>query len=145
MASVAALPADTGARQKRHMDHEKERKELFSKHAAQVYYYSHTVNILVSKAVWKNQIVWLQIRLIIKLWGCVCVSQSFEKKVEISEAEGQIEGQCDTTDSQTKQAQASSEGGGAGVEGPFIKLGQEEYGEHHSSIMHCRWVEIQTL
>ncbi|XP_053096123.1 WD repeat-containing protein 91 isoform X2 [Pangasianodon hypophthalmus] len=98
MAPVAATSADTGARQKRQMDHEKERKELFSKQ----------------------------------------VAQSSEKKVEISEAEGQIEGQCDTTDSPTKQAQASSEGGGSGTEQPFIKLSQEEYGEHHSSIMHCR-------
>lgn len=25
------------------------------------------------------------------------------------------------------------------MEQPFIKLSQEEYGEHHSSIMHCRF------
>uniref|UniRef100_A0A8C2WWG4 WD repeat-containing protein 91 n=1 Tax=Cyclopterus lumpus TaxID=8103 RepID=A0A8C2WWG4_CYCLU len=31
-----------------------------------------------------------------------------------------------------------AEGGGLSMEQPFIKLGQEEYGEHHSSIMHCR-------
>uniref|UniRef100_A0A3B5LNF0 WD repeat-containing protein 91 n=1 Tax=Xiphophorus couchianus TaxID=32473 RepID=A0A3B5LNF0_9TELE len=30
------------------------------------------------------------------------------------------------------------EDGGLQVEQPFIKLSQEEYGEHHSSIMHCR-------
>ncbi|KAI5091406.1 WD repeat-containing protein 91, partial [Silurus meridionalis] len=66
------------------------------------------------------------------------VAQSSEKKIEISEGEGQIEGQCDTTDSATNQAQASSEGGGSGAEQPFIKLSQEEYGEHHSSIMHCK-------
>uniref|UniRef100_A0A8C8E1D5 WD repeat-containing protein 91 n=1 Tax=Oryzias sinensis TaxID=183150 RepID=A0A8C8E1D5_9TELE len=29
-------------------------------------------------------------------------------------------------------------GGGLSVEQAFIKLSQEEYGEHHSSIMHCR-------
>uniref|UniRef100_A0A7N8WNM2 WD repeat-containing protein 91 n=1 Tax=Mastacembelus armatus TaxID=205130 RepID=A0A7N8WNM2_9TELE len=29
-------------------------------------------------------------------------------------------------------------GGGLSAEQPFIKLSQEEYGEHHSSIMHCR-------
>ncbi|KAJ0057674.1 hypothetical protein NL108_011605, partial [Boleophthalmus pectinirostris] len=29
-------------------------------------------------------------------------------------------------------------GGGVALEQPFIKLSQEEYGEHHSSIMHCR-------
>lgn len=73
----------------------------------------------------------------------VCfLSQSSEKK-EIFEAKGQSEGRCDATDSPTKPAQASGEGGGA--EQPFIKLSQEEYGEHHSSIMHCRWVEIQNL
>uniref|UniRef100_A0A3B5LNE5 WD repeat-containing protein 91 n=1 Tax=Xiphophorus couchianus TaxID=32473 RepID=A0A3B5LNE5_9TELE len=32
----------------------------------------------------------------------------------------------------------SAEDGGLQVEQPFIKLSQEEYGEHHSSIMHCR-------
>lgn len=69
--------------------------------------------------------------------------QSSEKKAELAEAEGQTEGQCDTTDSPAKQAQASSEGGG--TEQPFIKLSQEEYGEHHSSIMHCRRVDIQRL
>lgn len=31
------------------------------------------------------------------------------------------------------------EDGGLQVEQPFIKLSQEEYGEHHSSIMHCRY------
>ncbi|XP_047229147.1 WD repeat-containing protein 91 [Girardinichthys multiradiatus] len=33
---------------------------------------------------------------------------------------------------------SSREEGGLPVEQPFIKLSQEEYGEHHSSIMHCR-------
>uniref|UniRef100_A0AAQ4PH41 WD repeat-containing protein 91 n=1 Tax=Gasterosteus aculeatus aculeatus TaxID=481459 RepID=A0AAQ4PH41_GASAC len=32
----------------------------------------------------------------------------------------------------------AAEGGGLSTEQPFIKLSQEEYGEHHSSIMHCR-------
>uniref|UniRef100_A0A8C7CID1 WD repeat-containing protein 91 n=1 Tax=Oncorhynchus kisutch TaxID=8019 RepID=A0A8C7CID1_ONCKI len=40
------------------------------------------------------------------------------------------------------QTQVSGEGqrgtGVLGVEHPFIKLSQEEYGEHHSSIMYCR-------
>uniref|UniRef100_A0A4W6F2U9 WD repeat-containing protein 91 n=1 Tax=Lates calcarifer TaxID=8187 RepID=A0A4W6F2U9_LATCA len=31
-----------------------------------------------------------------------------------------------------------TEGQGLSAEQPFIKLSQEEYGEHHSSIMHCR-------
>jgi len=33
----------------------------------------------------------------------------------------------------------AAEAGGLSVEQPFIKLSQEEYGEHHSSIMHCRF------
>uniref|UniRef100_A0A8C5DLX7 WD repeat-containing protein 91 n=1 Tax=Gouania willdenowi TaxID=441366 RepID=A0A8C5DLX7_GOUWI len=33
---------------------------------------------------------------------------------------------------------AGADGGGLSAEQPFIKLSQEEYGEHHSSIMHCR-------
>lgn len=32
----------------------------------------------------------------------------------------------------------AAQGGGQSLEQPFIKLSQEEYGEHHSSIMHCR-------
>ncbi|XP_066218851.1 WD repeat-containing protein 91 isoform X1 [Saccopteryx leptura] len=38
----------------------------------------------------------------------------------------------------TRTATAGPEGAGARPEQPFIVLGQEEYGEHHSSIMHCR-------
>ena len=40
----------------------------------------------------------------------------------------------------TRVPTAGPEGGGVRPEQPFIVLGQEEYGEHHSSIMHCRWV-----
>ncbi|XP_066118437.1 WD repeat-containing protein 91 isoform X2 [Saccopteryx bilineata] len=38
----------------------------------------------------------------------------------------------------TRTATAGPESAGARPEQPFIVLGQEEYGEHHSSIMHCR-------
>ncbi|XP_066502849.1 WD repeat-containing protein 91 [Hoplias malabaricus] len=94
-----ALSVDPGTgypRQKRYMDHEKERKELFSKQTA----------------------------------------QGPEKKPENSDTEAPPE--CEPSDSPTNQAQAGGEVGGAGAEQPFIKLSQEEYGEHHSSIMHCR-------
>uniref|UniRef100_A0A8C7CEX6 WD repeat-containing protein 91 n=1 Tax=Oncorhynchus kisutch TaxID=8019 RepID=A0A8C7CEX6_ONCKI len=81
-------------RQRRHQDHEKERKELFSKPQIQV---------------------------------------SPTKRGESGDPEPQLEG--GTT-------QVSGEGqrgtGVLGVEHPFIKLSQEEYGEHHSSIMYCR-------
>uniref|UniRef100_A0A8B9GY18 WD repeat-containing protein 91 n=1 Tax=Astyanax mexicanus TaxID=7994 RepID=A0A8B9GY18_ASTMX len=94
---AAAIDPSTGhPRQKRHLDHEKERKELFSKQPA----------------------------------------QGSEKKADSSDTEGQPE--TETTDSPTNQTRSGSEVGGPGVEQPFIKLSQEEYGEHHSSIMHCR-------
>ncbi|XP_043090307.1 WD repeat-containing protein 91 isoform X2 [Puntigrus tetrazona] len=61
--------------------------------------------------------------------------QSTEKKTD-SDPDAQNEAFPDQTDS-TNQARVC-EVGGAAVEQPFIKLSQEEYGEHHSSIMHCR-------
>ncbi|XP_036444513.1 WD repeat-containing protein 91 [Colossoma macropomum] len=96
---VVTIEQGTGhSRQKRQMDHEKERKELFSKQPA----------------------------------------QSSEKKAESSDTETQPE--SETSDLPTNQARVGGEvgGAGAGAEQPFIKLSQEEYGEHHSSIMHCR-------
>uniref|UniRef100_A0A8C1N6D4 WD repeat-containing protein 91 n=1 Tax=Cyprinus carpio TaxID=7962 RepID=A0A8C1N6D4_CYPCA len=58
-----------------------------------------------------------------------------EKKTD-SDLDAQTEALPDQTDS-TNQMRVC-EVGGAAVEQPFIKLSQEEYGEHHSSIMHCR-------
>uniref|UniRef100_A0A672YUF5 WD repeat-containing protein 91 n=1 Tax=Sphaeramia orbicularis TaxID=375764 RepID=A0A672YUF5_9TELE len=78
------------SRHKRIQDHEKERKELFSKPASQA-----------------------------------------EKKAEPVEAEPE------PADFSNSRAVAEG-GGGLSAEQPFIKLSQEEYGEHHSSIMHCR-------
>uniref|UniRef100_A0A672YU99 WD repeat-containing protein 91 n=1 Tax=Sphaeramia orbicularis TaxID=375764 RepID=A0A672YU99_9TELE len=72
------------SRHKRIQDHEKERKELFSKPASQV-------------------------------------PEGFEHLCDFSNSRAVAEG-----------------GGGLSAEQPFIKLSQEEYGEHHSSIMHCR-------
>lgn len=46
-------------------------------------------------------------------------------------------------ESLTRVPAAGPEGGGVRPEQPFIVLGQEEYGEHHSSIMHCRWAQGQ--
>uniref|UniRef100_A0A8C2PXD9 WD repeat-containing protein 91 n=1 Tax=Cyprinus carpio TaxID=7962 RepID=A0A8C2PXD9_CYPCA len=60
---------------------------------------------------------------------------SLEKKTD-SDLDAQTEALPDQTDS-TNQMRVC-EVGGAAVEQPFIKLSQEEYGEHHSSIMHCR-------
>uniref|UniRef100_A0A3P9HZP7 WD repeat-containing protein 91 n=1 Tax=Oryzias latipes TaxID=8090 RepID=A0A3P9HZP7_ORYLA len=42
------------------------------------------------------------------------------------------------TNSCSSGAETGGGGGGLSVEQAFIKLSQEEYGEHHSSIMHCR-------
>lgn len=43
VAFISATSADAGSRQKRQMDHETERKELFSKHATQVRYFRLTL------------------------------------------------------------------------------------------------------
>uniref|UniRef100_A0A8P4FWK1 WD repeat-containing protein 91 n=1 Tax=Dicentrarchus labrax TaxID=13489 RepID=A0A8P4FWK1_DICLA len=81
----------THPRHKRIQDHEKERKELFSKPP----------------------------------------SQTPEKKGEA----GEVEPLAETS---SEPPEGREEGGGLSAEQPFIKLSQEEYGEHHSSIMHCR-------
>ncbi|KAK6494403.1 WD repeat-containing protein 91-like [Huso huso] len=95
--------SDSGSahpRQRRHQDHEKQRKELLAKPPA----------------------------------------QSMEKRGESLETETHPEGSVDQIDSPTKQTRTCVEGGGlsGAIEQPFIKLSQEEYSEHHSSIMHCR-------
>uniref|UniRef100_A0A671QXZ8 WD repeat-containing protein 91 n=1 Tax=Sinocyclocheilus anshuiensis TaxID=1608454 RepID=A0A671QXZ8_9TELE len=98
MPTVSTVTVDlaTGhSRQRRHHDHEKERKELLSK----------------------------------------LPPQSSEKKND-SDPDTQTEALPDQTDS-TNQTRVCDVGG-ASVEQPFIKLSQEEYIEHHSSIMHCR-------
>ncbi|XP_041916046.1 WD repeat-containing protein 91 [Alosa sapidissima] len=92
------VESSTGtSRQRRQQDHEKERKELFSKP----------------------------------------IQQNVERKGESSDSETHTEVTSDPTDSPTNPARGSADIGG-GLEQPFIKLSQEEYGEHHSSIMHCR-------
>ncbi|XP_008052989.1 WD repeat-containing protein 91 isoform X2 [Carlito syrichta] len=67
-------------------------------------------------------------------------SQYAEKKLEASgpEAEPCPELHTEQVEPLTRASTAGLEGGGARPEQPFIVLGQEEYGEHHSSIMHCR-------
>ncbi|XP_055087827.1 WD repeat-containing protein 91 [Periophthalmus magnuspinnatus] len=49
-------------------------------------------------------------------------------------------GDSETDSSPQEHSRGAAQGGGGGLsrEQPFIKLSQEEYGEHHSSIMHCR-------
>ncbi|XP_051536887.1 WD repeat-containing protein 91 isoform X2 [Myxocyprinus asiaticus] len=94
---VTAESATGHSRQRRHQDHEKERRELLSRLQTQ---------------------------------------QSSERKTDGSDPEAPTEAPPDQSES-TNQARVC-EMGGAGVEQPFIKLSQEEYGEHHSSIMHCR-------
>ncbi|XP_074867284.1 WD repeat-containing protein 91 isoform X3 [Carettochelys insculpta] len=64
---------------------------------------------------------------------------SIEKKTEtgLTEADSP-ELHIDQLETLTKASALSTEAGGVRHEQPFIVLGQEEYGEHHSSIMHCR-------
>ncbi|XP_059833713.1 WD repeat-containing protein 91 isoform X3 [Hypanus sabinus] len=65
--------------------------------------------------------------------------QGTEKKLDCSNAEIDIpsspELSADQLDSSSKLKKSSLDGGN---EQPFIVLSQEEYAEHHSSIMHCR-------
>ncbi|RMC03260.1 hypothetical protein DUI87_20454 [Hirundo rustica rustica] len=66
--------------------------------------------------------------------------QSAEKKTDtsIAEAEPCSELQGEQTETSTKMHGSSAEAVGVRQEQPFIVLSQEEYGEHHSSIMYCR-------
>lgn len=68
--------------------------------------------------------------------------QTQDKKVEVGDADAVVETSSDTLDSSSNSRSSGGgpEGGGLPAEPPFIKLSQEEYGEHHSSIMHCRSV-----
>uniref|UniRef100_A0A452UJ36 WD repeat-containing protein 91 n=1 Tax=Ursus maritimus TaxID=29073 RepID=A0A452UJ36_URSMA len=63
-----------------------------------------------------------------------------EKKTEASgpEAEPCPELHVEALETLTRASATGAESGGVRPEQPFIVLGQEEYGEHHSSIMHCR-------
>ncbi|XP_050789636.1 WD repeat-containing protein 91 isoform X2 [Gopherus flavomarginatus] len=65
--------------------------------------------------------------------------QSVEKKTETGAAEAETSPELHTEQSETftKASAFSTEAGGVRQEQPFIVLSQEEYGEHHSSIMHC--------
>lgn len=67
----------------------------------------------------------------------MCCHQLPEKKGEAGEAECPPENSGKAPDPPSSTTR-SCEGAGLSVEQPFIKLSQEEYGEHHSSIMHCR-------
>uniref|UniRef100_A0A452UJ23 WD repeat-containing protein 91 n=1 Tax=Ursus maritimus TaxID=29073 RepID=A0A452UJ23_URSMA len=68
------------------------------------------------------------------------LGQSAEKKTEASgpEAEPCPELHVEALETLTRASATGAESGGVRPEQPFIVLGQEEYGEHHSSIMHCR-------
>ncbi|KAI1239051.1 hypothetical protein IHE44_0012159 [Lamprotornis superbus] len=66
--------------------------------------------------------------------------QSAEKKTDTSIAESEpcSELHAEQTETSTKMPGSSAEAVGTRQEQPFIVLSQEEYGEHHSSIMYCR-------
>ncbi|CAM5084215.1 unnamed protein product [Eretmochelys imbricata] len=65
---------------------------------------------------------------------------SVEKKPETgaTEAEPSPELHIEPSETLTKASAFSTDAGGVRQEQPFMVLSQEEYGEHHSSIMHCR-------
>ncbi|KAG8428912.1 hypothetical protein GDO86_018894, partial [Hymenochirus boettgeri] len=65
-------------------------------------------------------------------------SQGVDKKVESSEPDPEVrpEIQNETTVAVTRGPSVRGE---EKPEQPFIVLSQDEYAEHHSSIMHCRY------
>ncbi|XP_064366870.1 WD repeat-containing protein 91 isoform X2 [Dromaius novaehollandiae] len=70
--------------------------------------------------------------------------QSAEKKADISTAETEpcSEPHTEQAETSTKMPASSTEAVGVRQEQPFIVLSQEEYGEHHSSIMYCRILSL---
>ncbi|XP_053109859.1 WD repeat-containing protein 91 isoform X2 [Hemicordylus capensis] len=66
--------------------------------------------------------------------------QNAERKVEVNatETDTASEVYVEQTETLTKAFGSSTDAGCIRQEQPFIVLSQEEYGEHHSSIMHCR-------
>ncbi|KAJ7329967.1 hypothetical protein JRQ81_016141 [Phrynocephalus forsythii] len=66
--------------------------------------------------------------------------QNVERKVEAGTAEldPSPEVHAEQAETLTKAFGSGTDAGGIRQEQPFIVLSQEEYGEHHSSIMHCR-------
>ncbi|KAH0616792.1 hypothetical protein JD844_028185 [Phrynosoma platyrhinos] len=66
--------------------------------------------------------------------------QNTERKIEAitTEQDPSPEVPAEQAETLTKVFGSSTDGGGIRHEQPFIVLSQEEYGEHHSSIMHCR-------
>ncbi|XP_066489856.1 WD repeat-containing protein 91 [Tiliqua scincoides] len=66
--------------------------------------------------------------------------QNAERKMEVNttETDPPPEMHAEQTETLTKVFGSSIDAGGIRQEQPFIVLSQEEYGEHHSSIMHCR-------
>uniref|UniRef100_A0A3Q3Q1G0 WD repeat-containing protein 91 n=1 Tax=Monopterus albus TaxID=43700 RepID=A0A3Q3Q1G0_MONAL len=69
-----------------------------------------------------------------------CYLQIPEKRGEAGDVEplAETSGEIPDSSSNSRSCGGGTEGGGLPAEQPFIKLSQEEYGEHHSSIMHCR-------
>ncbi|XP_078527025.1 WD repeat-containing protein 91 isoform X2 [Lissotriton helveticus] len=67
-------------------------------------------------------------------------AQSIEKKANGTgiESDNTPETQSEPVEPVTRTPGVASDGGGVKPEQPFIVLSQEEYGEHHSSIVHCR-------
>ncbi|XP_054659988.1 WD repeat-containing protein 91 isoform X2 [Grus americana] len=67
--------------------------------------------------------------------------QSAEKKTDTSTAETEpcSDLHAEQADPSTKMPASSAEAVGVRQEQPFIVLSQEEYGEHHSSIMYCSY------
>ncbi|XP_011491200.1 WD repeat-containing protein 91 isoform X2 [Oryzias latipes] len=65
-------------------------------------------------------------------------NQTPERRGEMEDVEPPAETPFKAPEGTNSCSSGAETGGGLSVEQAFIKLSQEEYGEHHSSIMHCR-------
>uniref|UniRef100_H2MX00 WD repeat-containing protein 91 n=1 Tax=Oryzias latipes TaxID=8090 RepID=H2MX00_ORYLA len=66
------------------------------------------------------------------------LSQTAKRRGEMEDVEPPAETPFKAPEGTNSCSSGAETGGGLSVEQAFIKLSQEEYGEHHSSIMHCR-------
>ncbi|XP_075284388.1 WD repeat-containing protein 91 isoform X4 [Opisthocomus hoazin] len=125
---VAGESSSLQQRQKRLQEHGRERKELLSKGTFQ------EISIDISNG---RRVVFCH-----HLFNSLVLArgQSAEKKTDIStvETEPCSDLHAEQAETATRMPTSSAEAVGVRQEQPFIVLSQEEYGEHHSSIMYCR-------
>ncbi|XP_069084042.1 WD repeat-containing protein 91 isoform X3 [Pleurodeles waltl] len=129
---IGTLPTEASVvhpRQRRLQEHGKERKELLSKASSQTSSDFQAGREISAPTVAERYPA-----------GACWIQQSIEKKTNGTgiEAYSTPETHSEPVEPVTRTPGVTTDGGGVKPEQPFIVLSQEEYGEHHSSIVHCR-------